>query len=126
MKNIFLVLLGSLFTFTQVLAQHKADSLRQVLDGSPSDSLKVRTLIALSQHHQYVDFHHARRYADEALSLASKVEDLPTKVAAYQNKAFLLTMSGDYSAALRYDNLTLENDLLLAGQMRDALDPPRT
>lgn len=113
MKNIFLVLLSSLISFTSALAQNKADSLRRVLDSSPSDSLKVRTLIALSQHHQYVDFLQARMYADEALSLASKLDDLPTKVASYQNKAVLLTMSGDYSAALRYDNLTLENDILL-------------
>ncbi|HTF19453.1 MAG TPA: tetratricopeptide repeat-containing sensor histidine kinase [Chryseolinea sp.] len=113
MKNIFLVLLGSFFAFSQSLAQSKADSLRQVLNSSPSDSLKVRTLIALSNHHQYVDFGQARVYADEALSLANKLEDLPTKVAAYQNKAMLLTISGDYSAALRYDNLTLENDIVL-------------
>ncbi|MGC3943929.1 MAG: tetratricopeptide repeat-containing sensor histidine kinase [Chryseolinea sp.] len=113
MKNIFLVLLVSLFTFTQILAQSKADSLRRVLNNNPSDSVKVRTLIALSSHNQYVDFRQARVYADEALSLATKLEDLPTKVAAYQNKAVLLTMSGDYSAALRYDNLTLENDILL-------------
>jgi len=112
-KNIFLVLLGSFFAFSQSLAQSKADSLRQVLNSSPSDSLKVRTLIALSNHHQYVDFGQARVYADEALSLANKLEDLPTKVAAYQNKAMLLTISGDYSAALRYDNLTLENDIVL-------------
>ena len=107
MKNFFLVLLGSLFFITQTLAQNKADSLRKVLDGNPSDSVRVRTLIALSSHHQYVDFRQARAYADEALSIATKIGDLPTKVAAYQNKAVLLTMSGDYSAALRYYNLTL-------------------
>jgi signal transduction histidine kinase len=112
-KNIFLVLLVIVVAFIQSVAQDKADSLRKVLDSSPSDSLKVRTLIALSSHHQYVDFNQARRYADEALSLANKLEDLPAKVAAYQNKAILLTISGDYSAALRYDNLTLENDILL-------------
>ncbi|MEJ1241324.1 tetratricopeptide repeat-containing sensor histidine kinase [Chryseolinea sp. T2] len=95
------------------MAQNKADSLRRVLDSNPPDSIRVRTLIALSSHHQYVDFRQARVYADEALSIASKINDLPIKVAAYQNKAVLLTMSGDYSAALRYDNLTLENDILL-------------
>lgn len=113
MKNIFLVLLVTLIAFTQSPAQNRADSLRRVLTSSPSDSQKVRTLIALSSHHQYVDFGQARQYADEALSLANKLKDLPTKVAAYQNKAMLLTISGDYSAALRYDNLTLENDILL-------------
>ena len=112
-KNIFFVLLCSLIVSSQSLAQNKADSLTRVLNSNPSDSLKVRTLIALSSHHQFVDFTQARAYADEALSLANKLEDLSTKVAAYQNKAMLLTMSGDYSAALRYDNLTLENDILL-------------
>lgn len=113
MKNVFLVLLVSLSTLTQTLAQGRADSLRRVLDDNPSDSLKVRTLIALSSHHQYVDFRQAGVYADQALFLANRLEDVPTKVAAYQNKAYLLTMSGDYSAALRYDNLTLESDILL-------------
>jgi signal transduction histidine kinase len=112
-KNIFFVLLCSLIVSSQSLAQNKADSLTQVLKSSTSDSLKVRTLIALSNHHQYVDFGQARSYADEALSLANKLDDPAIKVAAYQNKATLLTISGDYSAALRYDNLTLENDILL-------------
>jgi signal transduction histidine kinase len=112
-KNIFFILLCSLIVSSQSLAQSKADSLTRVLESSTSDSLKVRTLIALSNHHQYVDFGQARSYADEALSLANKLDDLAIKVAAYQNKATLLTISGDYSAALRYDNLTLENDILL-------------
>jgi signal transduction histidine kinase len=112
-KNIFLLLLVCVVAFTQSPAQNRADSLKRVLNRSHSDSLKVRTLIALSAHHQYVDFGQARQYADEALSLANKLKDIPTKVAAYQNKATLLTISGDYSAALRYDNLTLENDILL-------------
>ena len=112
-KNIFCILLGCVLVFSQSLAQNKTDSLKRVLDNSASDSMKVRTLIALSKHHQYMDFGQARIYADQALSLANKLDELPTKVAAYQNKALLLTASGDYSAALRYDNLTLENDILL-------------
>ena len=116
MKNIFCIfcfLLGNLLVFSQSLAQNKADSLKLALNNSSSDSVKVSTLIALSKHHQYVDFGQARLYADEALSLANKMDELPSKVAAYQNKALLLTASGDYSAALRYDNLTLENNILM-------------
>lgn len=122
MKKLFCILSGILFVFSQSLAQDKADSLKRVLDNSPSDPVKVRTLIALSSHHQYVDFGQARQYADEALSLANKIDDLPSKVAAYQNKAMLLTASGDYSAALRYDNLTLENDILLKDSVNISRD----
>lgn len=113
MKHIFFILLSVLLAYSSSVAQNKTDSLKRVLDNNPSDSVRVQTLIALSSHNQYVDFSQARVYADEALSLANKINDLPSKVAAYQNKAMLLTISGDYSAALRYDNLTLENDLLL-------------
>lgn len=122
MKKIFCILLLSIFAYSSSSGQGRADSLRRVLTGSSSDSLRVRTLIALSTHHQYVDFGQARVYADEALSLATRINDLPTKVAAYQNKATLLTISGDYTAALRYDNLTLENDILLHDSLNISRD----
>jgi tetratricopeptide (TPR) repeat protein len=122
-KNIFCILLCAFVASTGVVeGQNKADSLRQVLNGNPSDSLKIRTLIALSSHNQYVDFNQARVYADEALSLANALDDPSTKVAAYQNKATLLSISGDYSAALRYDNLTLENSILLKDSIQISRD----
>ena len=44
------------------------------------------------------------------------------KVLAYQNKAFLLSSSGDYSGALQYDNLSLENDIVIKDSSKISRD----
>jgi signal transduction histidine kinase len=111
-KNILSVLFAcSVITTGYTQAQNQIDSLEKVLMNNLSDSARVRTLIALSSTNQYVDFARSREYTEQALALADKLGDPATKVRAYQNKAFLLTSSGDYSGALRYDNLSLEIDI---------------
>lgn len=86
------------------------------------DSSHVRVLIRVSSLTQYSDFTRSREYADKALDLAEKLDDPGYKVLAYQNKAFLLSSSGDYSAALQYDNLSLENDIVIKDSARISRD----
>ena len=93
--------------------QNQLDSLKNTLGNDLADSTRIRVLIALSAHNQWVDFAQSNVYIDQALALAEKTEDRPALALAYQNKAFLLSSSGDYSSALKYDNLALENDILL-------------
>jgi len=122
-KNIFwtlLTLLALATSYTQ--AQNKIDSLENVLKNDLADSSRIRILIQLSSLKQYVDFARSREYADEALALAEKLDDPVRKVLAYQNKALQLASSGDYSAALQYDNLSLESDIFLKDSTKIARD----
>lgn len=86
------------------------------------DTSRIRILIALSALNQYADFTRSQEYTDEALGLAEKLDDPEMKVAAYQSKAFLLTSNGNYSGSLKYDNLSLENDILLKDSVNIARD----
>jgi len=115
-KTIFLTLFISFFLaegYSQAHNKNQIDSLENVLTGDLHDSTRIKVLVKLSSLNQYVDFARSRQYADESLALAEKLDDRALKVLAYQSKAFLLTSSGDYSAAIKYDNLSLENDIIL-------------
>lgn len=107
MRKIFCTLLWAL-TALGLHAQSKEDSLNTVLSSNPPDVAKLKSLIALSVLKQDVDFNQATRYADEALTLARSLDDDASRGAAYKNKAVLLSMSGNYVEALRYDKLLLE------------------
>lgn len=123
MKKIFSTLLTLLTVAIGCMqAQNKIDSLENALKNDLSDSSRIRVLIELSSLNQFVDFAQSRAYTDEALSLAEKLDDPEIKVLAYQNEAFLLTSSGNYSAALQYDNLSLENDILLKDSSKISRD----
>lgn len=121
-KTFWLLLILLIFSARYSPAQNKLDSLQNLLRSGTPDSLRVRVLIGLSALTQYSDFAHSRDYADEALNLAEKLDDPFYKVLAYQNKAFLLTSSGDYSGALRFDNLSLENDIILKDSSKISRD----
>jgi signal transduction histidine kinase len=113
-KNIFLTLFVSLLLVEGLAqAQNKIDSLENVLTNDLHDSTRIKVLLELSKLNQYVDFAKSRQYTDESLALAEKLDDPAMKVLAYQSKASMLTSSGDYSAAIKYDNLSLENDIIL-------------
>ncbi|HEX6893093.1 MAG TPA: hypothetical protein VF141_20430, partial [Chryseolinea sp.] len=108
MKNTFLTLFISFFFiegYTQ--AQNKIDSLETVLKKELPDSTRLKVLLELSKLNQYVDFARSRQYTEESLLLAEKLDDRALKVLAYQSKALILTSSGDYSAAMKYDNMSL-------------------
>ena len=114
MKKVFWILLTCIaITSSYSQAQNKIDSLKSVLEKDLPDSTRVRVLIALSAQSQFIDFAKSKVYIDEAIALAEKMDDRSAKALAFQNKGFLLSSSGDYSNALRYDNLALENDILL-------------
>ncbi|MBL0742545.1 ATP-binding protein [Chryseolinea lacunae] len=123
MKKTFWI---ALFLFSQVTlhaqAQHDLDSLQKALKSDLPDSSRVRLLIRLAALNQYSDYTSSARYTDEAVKLAEKLDDPSLKVLAYQNKAFMLTSSGDHSAAIRFDNLSLENDILLKDSAKISRD----
>ena len=124
MKKFFLTLLiiSSLFVTGYTQAQSKIDSLENVLKSDLPDSTRIKTLVELSSLNQYVDFARSREHSEEAIELAEKLDDRALKVLAYERIGFLLTSSGDYSAALRYDNLSLENDIILKDSSKISKD----
>jgi len=103
-------------------AQSKIDSLVAVLDTTIPDSSRIKTLVELSSMNQYVDVTSSQKYADQALELAEKLDDPAMKVLAYQRKALLLGSNGNFSESLRYDNLSLENDIFLKDSTNIARD----
>lgn len=123
MKNCFWTLLTFLaFETSNLQAQNKLDSLENLLKSEMPDSSRIRVLIQLSAENQYINLERSRLFTDEAVTLAEKLDLPELKVLAYQSKASLLTSSGDYSAAIRYDNLSLENDIILKDSVQISRD----
>lgn len=123
MKKTFWI---ALFLFSQVALHAQApqdlDSLQKALKSNLPDSSRVRLLIRLAALNQYSDYTSSARYTEDAVELAEKLDDPALKVLAYQNKAFMLTSSGDHSAAIRFDNLSLENDIILKDSAKISRD----
>ena len=111
-RNFYLTLFFAIATL-HLSGQNRIDSLENQLKGNLSDTAKVRTLVNLSSDYQYVDFGKSRNYGKEALELAEKLDITDYKMLAFRNIGTLYTSMGDYSSALRYDNLSLENSLAL-------------
>ncbi len=90
----------------------KKDSLEQVLTGTVSDTSRIETLIKLSEIYQFEDFAKCFDYAKQAIDLAEKLDKPKPKARAYSNLAYFYSLSGDFSSALKYDNLSIQNSLL--------------
>jgi signal transduction histidine kinase/predicted negative regulator of RcsB-dependent stress response len=91
--------------------QGSIDSLESVLAGDLSDSSRISALISLSREYQYTNINKSRELAEDALKIAERSKLDKQKVRAYQNIGSLYSISGDYSTALRYDNLALQNSI---------------
>jgi len=93
------------------LAQPGIDSLESDLDKNLSDSSQISALISLSRKYQYTNIIRSRELAENALKIAENSNIPKQKIRAYQNIGALYAISGDYSTALRFDNLALQNSL---------------
>lgn len=111
-KTIFFSALFTVLGFSSLMAQTDIDSLEAALQNNLDDSTRVRLLTKVSEAYQFQDFAKSLAYNQEALKLAEKIKFPDYKVLAYQNAAFLFTLSGDFSSALHYDNLSLELEVL--------------
>ena len=105
--HIVLILLSS----ASAGAQTTIDSLESALQKHPDDTSRISILITLSLEYQYTNINKSRELAENALKLAESKNFRKQKVRAYQNIGTLYSISGDYSTALRYDNLALQNTL---------------
>ena len=92
--------------------QEPIDSLeRQLKKTDVPDSSRIAMLISLSREYQYTNINKSRDLAENALKIAEAKNIRKQKLRAYQNLGALYSVSGDYSRALRYDNLALQNSL---------------
>ncbi|MDQ2657258.1 MAG: tetratricopeptide repeat-containing sensor histidine kinase [Bacteroidota bacterium] len=101
------ILLGSVVT----RGQAPVDSLKAALSGNIADTSKVGLLISLSREYQYANISKSREYAENALKIAESKNIHKHKIRAYHNLAGLYAISGDYSSALRYDNMALQSSV---------------
>ncbi len=100
-----------LLSVSHLLAQAPADSMESVLTQNMPDSTRIMTLINLSREYQYTNISRSRELAEKAVRLAEAQDFQKQKIRAYQNLGSLYAISGDYSTALRYDNMALQNSL---------------
>ena len=84
-------------------AQHALDSLAIQLRGAKNDSVRLMILIQLSREAEYSDYSKCRHYAEEASTMASKLNADWAYGKLYFRLAFLETMEGDYAEALNFD-----------------------
>lgn len=92
-------------------AQTSIDSLETTLNQPLPDSSRFSILISLSREYQYTNINKSRELAERALRIAEASQSKKQKIRAYQNIGALYAISGDYSNALRYDNLALQNSM---------------
>jgi signal transduction histidine kinase len=96
----------------QTHAQNKIDSLQTALQNDLPDSSRTKILVALSEEYQYVDVGKSRSLSEEAITLAENTNLPHLKAMAYKSMAAMYQVSGDYSSALKLDNMALESSLI--------------
>ena len=99
------------------IAQSKIDSLKQSLTVTTSDSIRVLLLVKLSDQYQYENIDQAQVYASEALAISEKNNWNWALAESTLRMAFLGTIMGDFTTALKYDNRYLQS----ARNMNDSL-----
>ena len=121
LENIFRLNAGLYFKYLFLLlvlltskaqGQQKIDSLHAVLQNNLPDSTRTKALVALSEEYNYVDVAKSRALSEEAIALAENTNLPALKSMAYKSMGAVYRVSGDYSSALRLDNMSLETSLL--------------
>jgi signal transduction histidine kinase/Tfp pilus assembly protein PilF len=112
-RRIFIVSAICLLFVVKLSAQTKErDSLEKILATEISDSLRLKMQLELSTRYLFVDFVKSFKYANDAVELAEKIGSHWAKAGSYKNVAYCYTLSGNYSTALKYDDLALQHSVL--------------
>ncbi|MBT1702721.1 tetratricopeptide repeat-containing sensor histidine kinase [Chryseosolibacter indicus] len=104
----FLVFFISGIGFTQSKIDSLTNELRKT---SIADTSRIEVLLSLAKAYQYSDFEKSKGYAEEAIQLAESKDLKKDRAEAYQTIGALYTTSGDYTTALKYDNMALQLNL---------------
>jgi signal transduction histidine kinase len=100
----------TLFSFTASFfasAQNSTDSLENKLRENLNDSLRIRTLVALSKEYQYTDLKKSFEYSEKAVSIAESKNMLWGKAYAYHNIGSFYSISGDFTSSAEFNDLAL-------------------
>lgn len=114
-----------LFGGPYLLAQHNLDSLKNRLTTETNDSVRFGILLRLSTELEFYDYAQSRMYANEATTLSTKLNEDWARGKLFFRLAFLETLEGDYSEALKYDlqcvNLysEIKDSVMLARALND-------
>ena len=76
-------------------SQNKIDSLETELKKSLADTTRVKLYVALSQEYQYSNYPKSKEYAQQAVDLAERQNEMSSKNLAYRNIGTLFAISGD-------------------------------
>lgn len=85
----------------------RADSLKNEITKTTSDSIRLVNLVELSKEYQFNDFAQARALVEKAAQLAEAKNLTWGKLEALKQQSFLSTIRGDFVTALNYDKARL-------------------
>ena len=88
-------------------AQKGIDSLENRLREDLNDSLRIRTLIAVSREYQYIDLKKSFEECEKAVQLSETKNLSWGKSKSYLWLASLYSLSGDFTASAKYNDLAL-------------------
>src|SRR5882672_4701061 len=107
-KKIRSVIFILVLAMTTGFGQSVIDSLESSLRKTSSDSVRIKLLLELSSKYQYIDFGKAEAYAEQSLKIAEQKNWGWAKVISYDQTAILARATGNYTKALKYDNMELQ------------------
>lgn len=87
--------------------QPGSDSLETKLNDAPNDSVRIVLLLELSKKNQFADFAKAKAFANRAVEIADQKELDWARVISYKQQAYLSTIRGDFTTALKFDKTRL-------------------
>jgi signal transduction histidine kinase len=100
---------------TPGIGQHKLliDSLENELTKTIHDTVRIKTLLGLSDAYTFTDFQKSIQFAKEASELATLAESPKMKYKANQQLALCYSLEGDYTSALKHETLSLQLAFIL-------------
>lgn len=108
-KKILVLLL--IFVINQATAQKKSvvDSLKKMLASDLSPQKRVQALNTLADEYTYVDSTIVANYAQQAIELANKIDDIKGKTEAYYTWGWSIMIKGNYPRARQFFGKVLES-----------------
>lgn len=106
-KRPFFFFIFLVISVTALHGQSKVDSLNSLLNSPKNDSTRVSILLQLSSEYQFIELAKSEELVDNALKIAEAENLLSSRAEAYKGKASLESIKGDYTSAIKYNDLAL-------------------
>ena len=106
-KRPFFFFIFLVISVTALHGQSKVDSLNSLLNSAKNDSTRVSILLQLSSEYQFIELAKSEELVDNALKIAEAENLLSSRAEAYKGKASLESIKGDYTSAIKYNDLAL-------------------